>query len=213
MLYSFRRCPYAMRARMAIMYSGVVVELREVVLRDMPAHMLAVSPKATVPVLQLPDGEVVDESIDIMHWALQKNDPDGWASSGLRDQCDALVEENDRDFKTHLDHYKYSDRYPEFGAEKYRDDAMVFLDKLEAQLSTSTYLLRDKVSLADVAILPFVRQFSMVDKPWFDSVALPHLQTWLAQFLSSTLFTAVMQKYPAWKEADSPTHFPAQPVP
>ncbi|MBT8121891.1 MAG: glutathione S-transferase [Gammaproteobacteria bacterium] len=209
-LYSFRRCPYAMRARMAVRYSGLSVELREVVLKEMPASLLAVSPKGTVPVLVLPDGEVIEESRDIMVWALAQNDPDGWLSASTADiaEINALLDENDDDFKVELDRYKYAVRHPEYPADHYRDLGTRFLEKLEGRLGRGDYLLGDRLSMADVGIFPFVRQFAHVDTVWFDVSPYPHVQRWLAGLLATDLFTGVMGKYPQWHEGDAVTVFP-----
>jgi glutathione S-transferase len=210
-LYSFRRCPYAMRARMALLYSGVRVELREVVLRAMPPALLACSPKGTVPVLVLPNGDVIDESLDIMHRALAINDPQRWLPAdrpALLEANGRLIGENDHVFKQHLDHYKYAERYPQQPRSVYRARGEVFLQKLEQRLAQSAWLTNASMGVADVAIFPFIRQFAFVDKPWFDSRPLPRLQAWLAGMLDSALFSRVMQKYPPWKEGDAMTVFP-----
>jgi glutathione S-transferase len=201
LLYSFRRCPYAIRARLAIYASGVTVELREILLRDKPEHMLELSPKGTVPVLQLANGEVIDESIDVFHWALQINDPNVWLTAD-KGELAQLVERNDGEFKHWLDRYKYSVGYPEFSAEYYRRQAEVFIAELEQRLIASQYLLGSRLSGADMAILPFIRQFAFVDKAWFDSAPYPKVQAWLAEFLTSELFLAVMDKYPPWQVGD-----------
>lgn len=194
-LYSYRRCPYAMRARMALRYAGISVETHEVVLGDKPRHMLAVSPKGTVPVLVLPDGKVIDESLDIMAWALAQQDPDGWLTDSRLFQ--ELITENDGSFKRALDQYKYATRFPEQSAEVYRQQGERFLARLEALLSEHAYLLSEKLTQADVAIFPFIRQFSMVDTDWFAEAPYPHLRQWLAGLLASELFNAVMQKQTA----------------
>ena len=207
-LYSFRRCPYAIRARMALRYADVRLELREVLLKDKPAAMLAASPKGTVPVLVLEDGRVLDESYDVMRWALAQNDPDHWWEEALAEKTDSLVRENDQAFKPLLDRYKYADRYPEYPAEHYRGLGEQFLLGLEARLKLRGFLLRDRLSFADVAIFPFVRQFAFVDKVWFDRADYPHLQNWLESLLLSDLFLGVMTKYPVWSEGDNPQIFP-----
>jgi len=210
-LYSFRRCPYAIRARMAISYSGVTVELREVILRDMPVTLLAASPKGTVPVLLLPGGRVLEESRDIMGWALAYNDPDHWQPAQEDDmyaEIRQLLDENDNTFKQHLDCYKYAERYPEHPADYYRSQGEIFLGKLEQRLSQHACLCGAHISVADISIFPFVRQFANVDREWFDTVTYPYLQAWLDGFLCSTLFTGVMQKYPQWQEGDAVTRFP-----
>jgi len=189
---------------MALDYAGVTVELREVLLRDKPPAMLRASAKGTVPVMILPDGRVIDESIDVMHWALAHGDPGGWWRDDLRDGTDKLIEENDLVFKKHLDHYKYADRYPDHPQVYYRDKAERFLSQLEHRLRQSCYLMADRLTFSDVAIFPFVRQFAFVDKPWFDQAPYPKLQAWLQMFLESDLFLGVMTKFPRWRE--DPVH-------
>lgn len=207
-LYSFRRCPYAMRARLALYYAGVKVELREVVLREMPQSLLKASPKATVPVIVLPDGEVIDESWDIMQWALQQDDPDNWLGTDARllAATQPLIQENDFVFKDYLDRYKYADRYPEHTAAYYRAQGELFLQQLEERLQTRLYLLGDKISVADAAIFPFIRQFAFVDKEWFDNSTYTSLQDWLAKWLDSDLFVAIMGKYPVWQPDAAPIY-------
>jgi len=199
-LYSFRRCPFAIRARMSLAYAGIEVEHREVLLRNKPDAMLQASAKATVPVLVLPEGRVIDESVDVMRWALEQSDPDHWWSQNDEQQAVELVRKCDFEFKTHLDHYKYADRYPENPQVIYRQKAEYFLTDLEQRLQNKKYLLHHRISYPDVAIFPFIRQFAMVDKPWFDRAPYPGLQSWLESFLSSVLFLSVMTKYPPWKE-------------
>jgi glutathione S-transferase len=195
-LYSFRRCPYAMRARLALYASGVAVELREVSLRAKPASMLAASPKGSVPVLVLPDGRVIDESWEIMQWALHQHDPEGWLGqdNSFIATASPLIIENDTTFKYHLDRYKYAERYPEYPRSHYRSEAQVFLQQLENRLHMTRFLLGDAMSVADVAIFPFIRQFAAVDKNWFAQAPYPLLQYWLDIFLSSELFDAVIKK-------------------
>lgn len=189
-LYSFRRCPYAMRARMALRYSGVPLTTVEVSLKAKPAEMLALSPKGTVPVLVCADGRVIDQSLDIMRWALARNDPDNW----LGPDSTALIEENDQVFKANLDRYKYAIRYPERPMEHYRAQGEQFLQHLEDLLGHAPYLAGDMLSLADVALAPFVRQFAHVDREWFEQAPYPHLRVWLERILTSALFTSVMAK-------------------
>jgi glutathione S-transferase len=191
-LYSFRRCPYAMRARMALRYSGVPVEIIEVSLKAKPAEMLAISPKGTVPVLNA-EGRVIDESLEIMRWALAQNDPDDWLLAG-DSRIDELIEANDQGFKVHLNRYKYAERYPEQPMEFYRAEGAVFLQRLEGLLNDRDYLLTDHPSLADIALLPFVRQFAHVDREWFAQTPYPRLQAWLQRLLESELFTSIMKK-------------------
>lgn len=191
-LYSFRRCPYAMRARMALRYAGVPVEIVEVSLKNKPAEMLALSPKGTVPVLNA-DGVVIDESLQIMRWALAQNDPDDWLLAG-DSRIAELIEANDRGFKVQLNRYKYAERYPEQPMEVYRAEGALFLQRLEELLTDREYLLADHLSLADVALLPFVRQFAHVDREWFAQTPYVRLQAWLQRFLESELFTSIMKK-------------------
>ena len=189
-LYSFRRCPYAMRARMALRYSGVPLSIVEVSLKAKPAEMLAASPKGTVPVLVCADGSVIEQSLDIMHWALARHDPDNWLQPG----CAALIEENDTRFKVLLDRYKYAIRYPEHPMEYYRAQGAEFLQRLEDVLARSAYLAGPALCLADVALAPFVRQFAHVDRDWFEQAPYPRLNAWLERFLASELFSSVMKK-------------------
>ncbi len=208
-LYSFRRCPYAMRARLAIAYSEVKVELREIVLRSKPDHMLSISPKGTVPVLQLQDGKVIDESIDIMHWALGINDPNGWSLIQQRAEIDALIYENDCVFKPSLDRYKYADRYPEHSQEHYRTECESWFIKLESLLvKNGPHLLGTKPTLADMALLPFMRQCAHVDLDWFEQTQYHHLQRWLSSFKESELFKRIMPKIPAWEMHGEGITFP-----
>ncbi|MEO1082043.1 MAG: glutathione S-transferase [Pseudomonadota bacterium] len=195
-LYSFRRCPYAIRARMALAYAGVHVELREVLLRDKPVEMLRLSPKGTVPVLELGDGRVIDESVDVMRWALQQSDPDGWALAVS--SAEPLIEINDGPFKEYLDRYKYADRYPEKAASDYRDLACAHLETLERRLKKAAFLSGDSAGFCDVALFPFIRQFAMVDREWFDVAPYPALRGWLANWLEGELFASVMVKLPRW---------------
>jgi glutathione S-transferase len=199
-LYSFRRCPYAIRARMTLNYADVKVEHREVLLSEKPPSMLQASAKGTVPVLVLPDGSVIDESADIMHWAIADQDPDHWWRQELATETNTLLEENDFVFKTHLDHYKYADRHPQQPQSFYRAEAEKFLRQLEQKLGLQRFLLDKQMTFADIAIFPFVRQFAFVDKPWFDQAPYPKLQNWLQSLLDSALFTNVMVNYPTWRE-------------
>ncbi len=199
-LYSYRRCPYAMRARMALAYSGIAVEIREISLREKPASLLAISPKGTVPVLQN-DGLVIEQSYDIMKWALKQSDPDCWLTAETEAVIDEWVAKNDGPFKKLLDQYKYPDRHPDISLEETLSQATAsFLGPINEQLTKSTHLLGSKVSLADIAIFPFVRQFAMVDPDWIDQSGLDSLKQWLNQHLESPLFLSVMQKYPTWHD-------------
>ncbi len=209
-LYSFRRCPYAMRARLSIAVSGITVELREIVLRDKPQAMLDVSPKGTVPVLITPENKVIDESLDVMTWALQQHDPEHWLpkNDDEKAQCEQLVQQNDGTFKHYLDRYKYADRYPEHDQLYYRQQGENILIQLDKLLADNGCLIADRITLADIAILPFIRQFAFVDKAWFDSAPYPYLQAWLQHFLASALFTDTMTKLPPWQPGDEAVFFP-----
>jgi len=205
-LYSFRRCPYAMRARLSIVISNIKVELREVELRDKPSSLIEMSAKGTVPVLITADRNVIDESLDIMFWSLQQSDPDGWLDNMTIQQkelAQQLIQQNDTEFKYYLDHYKYADRYPDYSKEYYRQKAEQFLLLLEDRLATNNYLMSSVISLADMAILPFIRQFAFVDKAWFDSSPYPRVRAWLQDFIESPLFESIMTKYPKWQEQES----------
>ncbi|AAY92001.1 glutathione S-transferase [Pseudomonas protegens] len=195
-LYSFRRCPYAMRARLALRYAGVPMRIVEVSLKAKPAEMLALSAKGTVPVLALED-RVIDESLEIMHWALAQHDPEDWrltADPTAQAQMAALIAENDQVFKVHLNRYKYAERYPEAPMEHYRAQGEAFLARLDSLLQQRRYLLAEHPSLADMALLPFVRQFAHVDREWFAQTPYRSLQEWLQERLASELFLAVMAK-------------------
>ncbi len=205
-LYSFRRCPYAMRARLALMISGTICELREVKLSAKPEELVAASPKATVPVLVLPDGAVLEESLDIMHWALERNDPERWL-----ERADAeLIAANDGPFKHDLDRYKYPDRH---GSDSiaHRTSGGAFLHVLEDRLAGSGQLCGAGRGLADMAIMPFVRQFAATDRAWFDAQPLPNLQRWLEGHLTSELFNSIMIRVPFWQAGDEPVLFSSQP--
>ena len=207
-LYSFRRCPYAIRARLAIKVAGVRVALREVVLRDKPAALLLASSKGTVPVLQLPDGRVLAESLDIMRWALAQHDPQGWLRPQEQEEVLAWITLNDGPFKQALDRYKYASRHPERPMHAWRDEAVeLMLAPLNARLAGQPYLLRDTPSLADMAIAPFIRQFAAVEPDWFDSAPVGPLQAWTKRIVSSDLFEAVMTKFPAWQPGDAEQSF------
>jgi len=195
LLYSYRRCPYAMRARMALWCAGVQVDLVEISLRDKPAAMLAVSPKGTVPVLHCAEGLVLEESLAIMRWALGQHDPQGWLLQADQPDQLRLVQCNDSDFKHWLDRYKYAERYPEFGAEHYREQALACLIvELERRLTAASYLGGKTPCLSDVAIFPFVRQFAAVDAAWFAQDLWPATRAWLEGWLQSALFKTVMDK-------------------
>ncbi len=207
-LYSFRRCPYAMRARLAIAYAGIRTEIREVALKGKPQELLAISPKATVPVLQLPNGQVVEESLDIMLWALAQHDPEDWLASAA--DAMPLIQRNDGGFKYYLDRYKYADRYPDYPAHHYRQQGEMFLAELENRLACGGHLCGQDFSIADAAIFPFVRQFAAVDGRWFQASGYPALKQWLDSLLASALFDAVMGKYPVWVAGSPGVVFPGR---
>ena len=203
-LYSFRRCPYAMRARMALQVSGQPVRLREILRRDKPAEMLEASPKATVPVLVVDQERVVDESRAVMDWALERHDPENW-----RQRHDTiLLDDCDGNFKYHLDRYKYASRYEDADADDHRSEAMAFIETLEERLREQAFLSGDTRGYTDIAIFPFIRQFRIADAEWFDTAPIPGVQAWLDGLIHSDLFQSVMAKYPLWKETGEEFPFP-----
>jgi len=199
-LYTFRRCPYAMRARMALHVSGVETEQREIILRDKPLQMLAASPKGTVPVLVTAEDQVIDQSLDIMKWALGINDPEGWLipQNGRLDDMNGLIVDSDGPFKLDLDRYKYADRHPDDAPDYHRDRGLGFLARLDSLLIKNGQLFGKKTSLADIAIFPFVRQFANTDRHWFDALPLPALHAWLEMHLNSAMFSQIMEKQDIW---------------
>ncbi len=193
-LYSYRRCPYAIRARMALKLAKIDVEIREISLRDKPTHLLQVSPKATVPVLVLTDGKVLEQSLDIMYWALREHGQIGHNSEGAQ----ALIAQNDQFFKRALDAYKYPERQPDLTQQQHRAQGEIFLQKLESLLHENPYLYGATLGFADIAIFPFVRQFAAIDADWFATAPYAKLQLWLQALAESALFISVMQKQPAY---------------
>jgi glutathione S-transferase len=195
-LFTFRRCPYAIRARMAIAMSGQAVLQHEVDLKNKPEHMLAISPKATVPVLALPDGRVIDESLDIMLWAFRQHDPDNMlgADGELPNEARHLITRNDFEFKSTLDRYKYAEAYPMLTRLHYREQGEIFLHDLNEALQKHAYLLGEKPGLADLAIMPFIRQFAKVDADWFEANQYKALRAWAQAWESSDLFKTIMKK-------------------
>ncbi|MBC7757170.1 MAG: glutathione S-transferase [Bdellovibrio sp.] len=191
-LYSYRRCPYAMRARMALKIAGIQVDIREISLRDKPAHMLQVSPKATVPVLVFSDGKVIDESMEIMFFSLKEHA----LISSIHAAGKALISENDGSFKLALDGYKYPEKLTEKTCLTHRQQGEVFLQKLENLLSQHPYLLKATPSLADIAIFPFIRQFAAVDAVWWESAPYTKLRSWLIGWVESEVFKSIMSKNP-----------------
>lgn len=217
-LYSFRRCPYAIRARYTLALLEERVELREVVLKNKPAALLSLGGRSTVPQL-IDHGDRYEESKDIIFWAIDKVTQLGGHRSSLatqlwpnnpvlRERIERWIEENDNEFKAWLDKYKYADRFPENPEVFYRRKGEYFLSKLETQLSQSSFILGKEMTLADVAIFPFIRQFAGVNTVWFESCGYPHLKLWLARFLESSLFLVVMKKYPQWVESQEEIFFP-----
>lgn len=209
-LYSFRRCPYAMRARLAILSSGIVCTHREILLRDKPQAMLEASPKGTVPVLVLPEGTVLEESLDVAFWALNASDPADWLAPWSADKsaADALIARNDGPFKHHLDRYKYATRYDDVDELEHRSAGLDILSDLNARLSGTGYLFEDRFTFLDAGIAPFVRQFRIPDKEWFDGLDLPHLHAWLQNFLKSDRLSVVMHKYNLWNGVEDNDTFP-----
>lgn len=202
-LYSFRRCPYAMRARMALAVSGTRCHIREVKLAQKPAELIAASPKATVPVIVQTDGAVIAESLEIMRWALGRSDPESW----LEREDHALIEANDGRFKHHLDRYKYPDRH---GSDPiaHRSAGLDVLATLDARLAAHGNLCGRDRGITDMAIFPFVRQFAQTDRAWFDRAPLPHLRAWLDSHIASPLFDRIMVRLAPWRAGDVPVEFP-----
>lgn len=206
-LYSFRRCPYAMRARMAIAKSGVKCEMREVDLKNKPQAMLDISPKGTVPVILLPEGRVLDQSLDIMNWALAHKDPEGWLQHS-QEEVNKLIQINDHEFMQAIKMYKYPERFEGGSARQGRETGMEFLKNLELRVAAKGFVVGDSPSLADIALFPFVRQFAMVDWGWFEECGLRRLKIWLHYFIDSKLFEVVMEKYSPWQPGDPTDIFP-----
>ena len=199
-LYSFRRCPYAMRARMGLKIAGIEYEHREVLLRDKPAEMLTASPKATVPIMVLEGGEVIDESFDIMLWALEQSDPEQWLAPDMAPMLD-LIKTIEGPFAQEQFRYKYASFFDDSLKRgdvnvEHRDKACVFLKDYEEILAKSNFLMGEKPSLADYAIFPFIRQFAAVERNWWDKPQFPHLHKWWAHFMEAEIFTSIMEKYP-----------------
>ncbi|MEQ8823186.1 MAG: glutathione S-transferase [Filomicrobium sp.] len=206
-LWTFRRCPYAIRARLAIASAGVEVELREIQLSNKPALFLETSASATVPALRV-GNQVIDESLDIMVWALSQNDPERLLE--MPDVGSEFIATNDGPFKAALDHTKYASHYPELDRNAERDKAAAFLFDLDARLGDRPWLFGDRPTLADFAIFPFVRQFANIDRDWFDGQSWAALIAWLDRFLESDAFARVMVKYKPWSEDDVPIWFGAK---
>lgn len=208
-LYSFRRCPYAIRARMALCQAGVAVELREVVLSRKPAELLAASPAGTVPVLQIEPGQVIAQSLDIMRWALGQNDADSWLVRAESPDHRTLIDTCDGDFKQALDRYKYAERHPQRSAHEWRDEAVrCLIDPLEARLADGPQLGGAQPCLTDAAVFPFVRQFAAVDAAWWAASPWVATRRWHDAWQGSALMTACMHKTPTWQPGAPVTVFP-----
>ena len=199
-----------MRARLALASSGQVCIHREIILKNKPLAMLEASPKGTVPVLVLPAGEVIDESLDVAFWALNIADPQDWLVPWRedKDRADALIARNDGPFKHHLDRYKYATRYDDVDEMKHRSEGLKVLESLNADLEVNGFLGGDRFTFLDAAIAPFVRQFRIPDKDWFDALPLPALHTWLTDFMESERFAIVMKKYKLWDGETDNAVFP-----
>ncbi len=203
LLYSFRRCPYAMRGRMGLKVSGLNYEHREIILRNKPPHMLELSPKGTVPVFRTLDGEIIDESIDLLRFSLAQNDPHDWLDCDL-EVAETLIANNDGPFKHHLDRYKYASRYDDSAQRgdvdlSHRAQAEETIKDYETRLEAHPYLLGAKQTIADIAIFPFMRQFANTDRDWWQSAPYPKTRDWLALHVESDLFKSVMTKFPLWE--------------
>jgi len=205
-LYSFRRCPYAIRSRMSLYKAGLIFELREIKLRNKPEQMLEASPKGTVPVLILQNGTIIDESLDIMKWALGKNDPDSWLDAD-ETEMKFLIDRNDNKFKLALDRYKYPQHFPNEDCTGAREVCAEILNDLNIRLEKHQQILSNNIAMADIAIFPFIRQCAFVDEEWFNNLSVPHLQKWLQEHLESTLFKVVMMKFKIWSQGNKPTLF------
>ncbi|WP_445946635.1 glutathione S-transferase [Shewanella sp.] len=203
-LYSLRNCPYAMRARLAIYAAKQQVQLRDLVLSNKPAEMLAVSPKGTVPVLVTASNQVIDESLAIMQWAFSQSDPDDYldskAPNALAEML-AVIEIFDHEFKGHLEKYRCSKRYHEPSLITDRQQCERYLTDLELRLCQHQYLISDKPSLVDLALMPFIRQFARVERQWYLQAPYPKLRHWLNGYLQSRMFSKVMEQHPLWLDA------------
>ena len=196
-LYSFRRCPYAMRARLALQRADIKSELREVVLRDRPEHMMEISPKGTVPVMLLQDGTLLEESLDIMNYAAEKIDSMCWKKENIQN-FDEMISKLDGEFKHNLDRYKYPNRYDDVDSIQHRDANIPFLQMINDLLASNEFLSGEEMGILDCAIFPFIRQFANHDRDWFDNLPLQRLLEWLDDCLSSEEFKIVMKKYKQW---------------
>jgi len=206
LLYTYRRCPYAMRARMALLVGGIAFDAHEVSLRDKAPEMLALSPKGSVPVMLLPDGKVLEQSWDIMHWALERPATKHWWAAAQTAENLEWLGKNDGLFKHHLDRYKYPERYDEADRNSHREQALeAFLLPLAGRLGKSRFLGGAEPCATDLAIFPFVRQFAAVEPDWFAQQPMPALQPWLADWLSGALFLHCMHKLPSQTTVEFPS--------
>ena len=207
-LYTFRRCPYAMRARFAIRSSKIMVEVREIKLKEKPSEFLKSSPKGTVPVLITKSGEVLEESLDIINWALNINDPHKWLADGKLEKKEItnLLDDFEMKFKINLDKYKYPNRFSGVDQYLYRDKNLCFLEKLNSYLKKNKSLNSEHLTLIDYAIFPFVRQFRNVDKDWFDKLNFSLLNSWINQIIDSEDFSSIMEKFKKWEPNDVPIY-------
>ena len=207
-LYTFRRCPYAMRARLAIKASGVMVEVREIDIKNKPEELLSASPKASVPVLQLSSNKVIEESLDIMEWALKINDPLRWLEQGKlnSDKVHNILNILENDFKQNLDRYKYPSRFDRLNRELYRNKNLNILNKFNNLLQYNKGIFSSQLSILDYAIFPFIRQFRNVDTIWFDSLELKFLHSWLYELINSDIFVSIMEKIIIWKFNQEPLY-------
>ena len=207
-LYTFRRCPYAMRARFAIRSSKIIVEIREIKLQEKPFEFLKLSPKGTVPVLITNSGVVLEESLDIIYWALNKNDPHKWLAKGKLEnqEIKKILYDLENKFKPNLDKYKYSSRFPDIDQYLYRDKNLYFLKKLNSYLENNNSLNCEYLTLLDYAIFPFVRQFRNVDQEWFEKLNFIFLDKWINQIIDSQDFSSIMKKFKKWEPNDLPIY-------
>tara|TARA_B100000795_G_scaffold16511_1_gene11050 strand:- start:185 stop:850 length:666 start_codon:yes stop_codon:yes gene_type:complete len=207
-LYSFRRCPYAMRARLAIKASGLIVEIREVELKNKPKEFLNISPKATVPIVCISSKQIIEESLDIMEWALKINDPLKLLKNEKlnRIEIHSILNKLENEFKQNLDRYKYSSRFDLPNPKLYRDKNLQTLNEFNNLLQNNKGICSSNLSLLDYAVFPFIRQFRNVNSVWFDSLELKFLQTWLYELIDSDEFSSIMKKYEIWKPNQKPIY-------
>ena len=209
-LYSFRRCPYAMRARLALRLCKIECIIREISLKAKNSEFLQVSPKGTVPVLVLPNGKVLEESLDIINWSLEQNDPNNLKVNDevTKKINDKYIQLFDKDFKFHLDRYKYSSRYNISNSEIHRNKARNILTEINTMLEGKDYIGGQCMSLLDISILPFVRQYRIADINWFDNhLGLRNINNWVNIFLNTEILASIMTKYKVWEKEDPPILF------